>query len=133
MNMDLSKDRIRFLLIDSVHSKTDAKDLFANNLNNSELLNILIEFAVDDYSGDARMEAAYWISRFETILLKNVEKELLRIQEDELDSIACHILVALGRIKSKEGLKFLIEKRIEPEMYWESQALKYYYSDILEE
>ncbi|GFP78429.1 hypothetical protein [Clostridium fungisolvens] len=129
--MDLSKDRIRVLLIDSVHSKIDAKDFFEKNLNSGELLNILIEFAVDDYSGDARMEAAYWISRFETILLKNVEKDLLRIQEDELDSIACHILVALGKIKSKEGLKFLIEKRIEPEMYWESRALKYYFSDIL--
>lgn len=93
----------------------------------------MIEFAVDDYSGDARMEAAYWISRFDTILLKNVEKDLLRIQEDELDSIACHILVALGKIKSKEGLKFLIEKRIEPEMYWESQALKYYLSEMIEE
>ena len=131
--MDLSKDRIRGLLIDSVHSKIDAKDFFEKNLNNSKLLDVLIEFAVDDYSGDARMEAAYWISRFETILLKNVEKDLLKIQEDELDNIACHILVALGKIKSKEGLKFLIEKRIEPEMYWEAQALKYYLSEMIEE
>ncbi len=130
--MDLNKDSIRCLLIDSVHSKNDAKDFFARNLNNSELLNILVEIAVDDYSGDARMEAAYWISKFDTTLVKNIEKDLLSIQEDELDSIVCHILVALGRIKSKEGLKFLIEKRIEPEMYWESQALKHYFSDILE-
>lgn len=129
--MDLNKDNIRCLLIDSVYSKNDAKDFFAKNLNNSELLNILVEIAVDDYSGDARMEAAYWISKFDTILLKNIEKDLLSIQEDELDSIVCHILVALGRIKSKEGLKFLIEKRIEPEMYWESQALKHYFSDKL--
>lgn len=129
--MDLNKDNIRCLLIDSVYSKNDAKDFFAKNLNNSELLNILVEIAVDDYSGDARMEAAYWISKFDTILLKNIEKDLLSIQEDELDSIVCHILVALGRIKSKEGLKFLIEKRIEPEMYWESQALKHYFSDSL--
>ena len=131
--MDLNIDRIRGLLIDSVHSKIEAKDFFEENTNNSKLLNILIEFAVDDYSGDARMEAANWISRFDTILLKNVEKDLLRLQEDELDSIACHILVALGKIKSKEGLKYLIEKRIEPEMYWESQALKYYLSEIINE
>ncbi|MBK1812664.1 hypothetical protein JHL18_18755 [Clostridium sp. YIM B02505] len=131
--MDINKDIIRGLLIDSVHSKTEAKDFFTKNLNSSELLNMLVEVAIDDYSGDARMEAAYWISKFDTTLLKSIEKDLLRIQEDELDSIACHILVALGRIKSEEGLKFLIEKRIEPEMYWESQALKYYYSDILEE
>jgi hypothetical protein len=130
--MELNKDRIRGLLIDSVHSKTEAKDLFGKNLNNSGLLNILVEFAVDDYSGDARMAAAYWISKFDTTLLKSIEKDLLRIQEDELDSIACPILVALGRIKSKEGLEFLIEKRIEPEMYWESQALKHYFSYILE-
>lgn len=130
--MDLNKERIRDLLIDSVHSKTEAKDFFGKNLNNSELLNILVEFAADDYSGDARMEAAYWISKFDITLLESIENDLLRIQEDELDSIVCHILVALGRIKSKEGLKFLIERRIEPEMYWESQALKYYFSDILE-
>ncbi len=130
--MDLNKDRIRDLLIDSVHSKIEAKDFFVKNLNNSELLNILVEFAVDDYSGDARMEAAYWISKFDITLLESIENDLLRIQEDELDSIVCHILVALGRIKSKEGLKFLIERRIEPEMYWESQALKHYFSDILE-
>lgn len=131
--MDLGKDKIRCLLIDSLHSKTDAKEFFESNVNNSELLITLVEFAIDDYSRDARMEAAYWISKFETTLLKKVEKDLLRIQEDELDNVACHILVALGRIKSKEGLKFLIEKRIEPEMYWESQALKYYFENILEE
>lgn len=130
--MDLSKDRIRGLLIDSVHSKIAAKDFFEKNLNNSELLNVLIELTVDDYSGDAKMEAAYWISRFETKLLKSVEKDLLKIQEDELDSIACPILLALGKIKSKEGLKFLIEKRIEPEMYWEAQALKYFLSEMIE-
>ena len=130
--MDLNKDKIRCLLIDSVHSKIEAKDFFRINLSNSELLNILVEFAVDDYSGDARMEAAYWISKFDSTLLESIEKDLLRIQEDELGSIVCHILVALGRIKSKEGLKYSIEKRIEPEMYWESQALKYYFSDILE-
>lgn len=129
--MDLNKDRIRCLLIDSVHSKTDAKDFFEKNLNSSALLNILVEFAIEDYSGDARIEASYWISKFDIILLKNIEKDLLKIQNDELDSIAGHIIVALGRIKSKKGLKYLIEKRIEPEMYWESQALKYYFSDIL--
>lgn len=127
--MKFNKENIRELLIDSLHSDSYAKSFFKNNGNESELLNILLEFVIDDYSNDARMEASYWISNFDTTLLKNVEKELLDLQDDELDSIAYNISIALGRIKSKEGLKFLIEKRIAPEMYWEAEILKYYLSD----
>ena len=125
------KNTIRELLIDSVHSKNQAKDFFNSKLTNKELLDVLVEIAIDDYSGDARMEASYWSSKFEPELLKNIEGQLLKIQSDELDNIACHAFVALARIKSKDGLRYIIDKRIEPEMYWESEALKLYMEDFL--
>ncbi|HCC07588.1 MAG TPA: hypothetical protein DEP72_05455 [Clostridiales bacterium] len=126
------KDKIRELLIDSVHSKDDAKDFFTGNLESPKLLNTLVEIAIDDYSGDARMEASFWISKFETSLLKNIEEKLIKIQCDELDSIACHAFISLARIKSKDGLKYIIDKRIEPEMFWEAEALKIYFENFLE-
>jgi hypothetical protein len=123
-----NKDNIRNLLIDSVHSKTETKDFFKNRLKDEALLNILIEIAIDDYSGDARMEASYWISQFEVKLLNRVESSLLVLQKDELDSIACHSFIALAKINSKDGLDYIIENRIRPEMYWEAEALKIYLS-----
>ncbi|MCT8976981.1 hypothetical protein N4T77_10235 [Clostridium sp. CX1] len=126
-----NKDKIRELLINSVHGAKEVNEFFNINLSNEELLKILIEIASDDYSNDARMEACYWISNFDIELLKMIESDLLKIQEDELDSIACHILIALGKIKSKEGLKYLIEDRIQSNLYWEAQALKYHLRDII--
>ncbi|WP_238917994.1 hypothetical protein [Clostridium sp. YIM B02555] len=120
------KDTIRELLIDAIHYDLEARNYFEKNLNNRELLDLLVEFALDDYSSDASMGAAYWISKFSKELLYEIEDKLLKLQEYELDNIVLPILVALGRIKSKNGLKFLIEKRIEPRMGWEAKALKYY-------
>lgn len=125
--MKYTKESIRELLIEAIHSKNKAINHLNTNLNNEELLNTLVEIATDDYSNDARMEASFWISKFDKDLLKNIEQKLLIIQQEELDSIACHIFIALGKIKSKKGLEYLIEKRIKPDKYWEAEALKYYF------
>lgn len=123
----IDKDNLRELLIDALHSSEDANRYFEENLTNKRLLDILIEFADDDYSSDASMSAAYWISRFSNELLHGVEDKLLELQSNELDNIVVHILVALGKIKSKSGLKYLIENRIAPKLYWEAEALKHYF------
>lgn len=130
--MIVNKDNIRNLLIDSIHSNIEAEKFFERNVKNEKVLNLLVQCAIGDYSNDARMEAAYWISKFNKDILKTVENELLKIQKDELDSIACHVFLALGKIKSKEGLKYLIESRIKPTLYWEAQALKFYFENFLE-
>jgi len=121
----LDKDKIRELLIDDVHSDVDARRYFEQNLSNKELLDMLVDFAIDDYSSDASMTAAYWISRFSKELLYGIENRLLELQTNELDNIAVHILVALGKIKSKDGLKYLIEKRIAPRLGWEAEPDKF--------
>jgi hypothetical protein len=121
-----NKDDIHRMLIDSAHSKDDAKNFFRDNLNEYELLSILLDVAVEDDSNDARMEAAYWAKQFDVKLLSQFEGVLLQLQGDVLDSVACPAMVALGRIKSVEGLKSLISDRIAPELYWEAEALRYY-------
>jgi len=127
----MSKDNIRELLIESVHSDKMAVEYLKANLNNNYLLHMLKDIAIDDYSGDARMEASYWISQFNNDLLYEIEEDLLRIQQDELDSIACHAFVALGKIQSKRGLGYLIYNRIKPELHWEGTALEYYFKELL--
>ena len=130
-NLDINKDTIRNLLIKSVHSDKIAIEFFKANLNNKHLLQILKEIAIDDYSGDARMEASYYVSQFNNDLLYEIEKDLLILQKDELDSIACHAFIALAKIQSKEGLQYLIHNRIKPELHWEGTALEYYFKQLL--
>ncbi|HEX9062598.1 MAG TPA: hypothetical protein VF941_20695 [Clostridia bacterium] len=121
----LGTDEIRELLIADSGNDGTAKQFFANSIDSKHILNILLEIVKEDYSTDARINGAYWISQFNIELLKEVEDTLLVLQKQE-SFIVAHILVALGKIKSKEGLKYLIENIIKPEMYWVSEALKYY-------
>lgn len=54
------KDLIRDLLIDSTHSIQEANIFFQERLNDKALLDILVDFALDDYSSDASMTASYY-------------------------------------------------------------------------
>ncbi|WGU92395.1 hypothetical protein QJQ58_17610 [Paenibacillus dendritiformis] len=125
------KDLIRDLLIDSTHSIQEANTFFQERLNDKVLLDILVDFALDDYSSDASMTASYWISNFTENLLLTIEDKLLILQEYELDSISVHAWIALGKIKSKKGLIYLIEKRISPKLSWEAEALKHHLNEYL--
>lgn len=127
------KDLIRDLLIDSTHSIQEANIFFQERLNDKALLDILVDFALDDYSSDASMTASYWISNFTENLLLTIEDKLLILQEYELDNISVHAWIALGKIKSKKGLIYLIEKRISPKLSWEAEALKHHLNEYLNE
>ncbi|MFD3269978.1 hypothetical protein ACE3MS_07520 [Paenibacillus dendritiformis] len=127
------KDLIRDLLIDSTHSIQEANTFFQERLNDKALLDILVDFALDDYSSDASMTASYWISNFTENLLLTIEDKLLILQEYELDNISVHAWIALGKIKSKKGLIYLIEKRISPKLSWEAEALKHHLNEYLNE
>lgn len=125
--MSFDKDEIRELLIKSAHSNEDSKFFLKNNLSDDGLLCLILDIAADDDSNDARMEAAYWIKQFDVKMLSKHEAMILELQKDELDSVACPAMIALGRIKSKKGLEYLISDRIAPELYWEAEALKLYF------
>ncbi|BFH16753.1 hypothetical protein WJ0W_005092 [Paenibacillus melissococcoides] len=127
------KDLIRDLLTDSTHSIQEANIFFQERLNDKALLDILVDFALDDYSSDASMTASYWISNFTENLLLTIEDKLLILQEYELDNISVHAWIALGKIKSKKGLIYLIEKRISPKLSWEAEALKHHLKEYLNE
>ncbi|MDQ0178386.1 hypothetical protein [Bacillus chungangensis] len=125
------KDTIRDLLIDSTHSIHEANIFFEERLHDKALLDILIDIALDDYSSDASMTASYWISKFTENVLVQIEDKLLILQENELDNNSVHAWIALGRIKSKKGLLYLIEKRISSKLSWEAEALKHHLKDYL--
>lgn len=126
MNSDYNKDLIRELLIDCMHSDNKAENFFIESLNNLELLNILIGIVSDDYSEDAQISASFWISKFDKELLSKIEPELLMLQKCEYICIAGPIMVALGKINSKEGLKYLLDEVIGKTMKWEVEAIKEY-------
>ncbi|EPY12848.1 hypothetical protein [Paenibacillus alvei] len=127
------KDLIRDLLIDSTHSIQEANTFFQERLNDKALLDILVDVALDDYSSDASMTASYWISNFTENLLLTIEEKLLILQDYELDNISVHAWISLGKIKSKKGLIYLIEKRISPKLSWEAEALKHHLNECLKD
>ncbi|MEK4063898.1 MULTISPECIES: hypothetical protein [Paenibacillus] len=43
------------------------------------LLDVLVEFALDDYSMGASITASYWISQFTEDLLRGIEDDLLAL------------------------------------------------------
>ena len=101
------------LLIKAVHSDNDAIEFFLSNLGNENLFE--------------RMEAAYFISKYEERIIQSAEKRLLILMDDEWNSVAVHIMIALSRIKSASALNKIINNRIKPHLYWEAVALENYF------
>lgn len=126
--MNINRIIVKEHLIGTLHKNTrsTSKEYFQNYLNDRNMLDILFDLLENDESGDVRIGAAYWISKFDTELLKLNEIKLLSLMTDELDNIACHIFMALAKIKSKKGMLYLINSKIEPDMCWEAQVLKDY-------
>ena len=123
----LTIETVEKLLIDAIHSNKIAREYFNNNLKNKDLFDILLKILAESESGDARMGASYRISQFDSSLLFPVESTLLIHMDDEWDSVAVHMMVALAKIKSKVGLCKIVENRIEPELAWEAECLKIYF------
>lgn len=120
---------IEDLLIRAVHSDNDAKQFFQNNLSNECILEKILAIVEKSESGDARMKGAYWISQFEEDFLKRVESQLLKLMDDEWDSVAVHIMLALSKIKSKQALEKILDNRVKPVLYWEAMAIKNYFAE----
>ena len=93
-------DTVRELLILACHSSPAARRFFEERLGSGELLGVLLGLAVEDYSGDAQMTAAYWVSRFPPASLAPHAAELAAVAANEWDSVAVHgrrALAALGQ------------------------------------
>ena len=126
--MNINRIMVMEHLIGTLHknTKSTSEKYFQNYLNDRNMINILFDLLENEESGDVRIGAAYWISKFDTELLKLNEIKLLSLMADELDNISCHIFMSLAKIKSKKGMLYLITSKIEPDMYWEAQVLKEY-------
>lgn len=122
----MTADELEDMLIRSVHSDKAADQFFSEHTSSAELLSQLLNIVEESESGDARMQGAYWISKFEETLLAAAEEKLLVLMDCEWDSVAVHIMIALSRIKSGAALTKIIDHRIRPHLYWESVALHNY-------
>lgn len=102
---------IRELLIDSCHSVPKAEEFFAKRLSDPELLATLMEITVDagGHLGDARMQAAYFVSQFPASMLIRHEAALVDLLP-RADGYGGHIAVALGKTRSPRGRQLLIQK-----------------------
>lgn len=121
------------ILIEAVHSNENATKFMMDNLDDLEIFNVLLNIVKTSESGDARMEGAYYLSKCDEKLLNSVEKDLLNLVDDEWDSVAVHIMIALSRIKSRKGLKKIIQNRIKPVLAWEAKALEIYFQGEIDE
>lgn len=126
--MNINRIIVMEHLIETLHknTKSTSEKYFQNYLNDENMINTLFDLLENEESGDVRIGAAYWISKFDTELLKLNEIKLLSLMTDKLDNISCHIFMSLAKIKSKKGMLYLITSKIEPDMYWEAQVLKDY-------
>ena len=124
---------IEELLIKSVHSNKEAEAFFLTNLQNEELFYVILEIVEKSTFGDARMEGAYYLSKYDENILKQEEGRLLLLLDDELDSVAVHIMIALSRMGSLRGLEKIIKNRIKPILEWEAQALENYVQGVFNE
>lgn len=115
------------ILIEAAHSNENASQFMLNHLNNADVFNVLLSIVENSESGDARMEGAYYLSKCDVKLLSSVEDNLLNLVDDEWDSVAVHIMIALSRMKSQRGLKKIIQNRIKPNLAWEAKALENYF------
>ena len=125
--------KIEEMLIKSVHSDEKAEKSFFKNLHNDKVFYTILEIVENSDSGDARMEGAYYISRYDENILKKEESRLLLLMDDEWDSVAVHIMIALSRVRSVKALKKIIQDRIRPILEWEAQALENYIQGVADE
>lgn len=129
----MSISEIESMLIKSVHSDKNAEEFFVSNICNEKIFYYLLEVVENSDSGDARMEGAYYLSTFDENLLMKEESRLLYLMDDEWDSVAVHIMIALSRIKSTKALVKIIKNRIRPTLGWEAQALENYILGVVNE
>lgn len=117
---------IEDLLIRSVHSDQDAKKYFEDNTSNEVLFAKMLDIVEESESGDARMEGAYWLSQCDNVLIKQYEGRMLKLMDEEWDSIAVHIMMALSKIRSREAFVKIIHERIQTQSQWDIKALMNY-------
>lgn len=117
---------IEDLLIRSVHSDKEARDFFVENKSDEDIFLKILDIIEVSESGDARMEGAYWISQYSSNLISQYEERVLKLMDEEWDSVVVHIMMALSKIKSKKAFIKIINERIKTRSQWEIKALMNY-------
>lgn len=124
---------IRRLLFDAARALPEARAYFEARAEDAGLLKTLFEIALDDSAATVRLQACYYLAQFPEQLLRDYEDALLRLQAEEWESLAEHAIVALAKLRSKQGLMFLIEKRLAPKLPWETRILRSHLQDMLKD
>jgi hypothetical protein len=129
----MDSNEIRRLLFDAIRTLPEAQAYFEGRSADEELLKTLFEIALADPADAIRLQAGYYIARFPGEMLRDYETDLLRLQEEQWESLSEHAMVALAKFRSKQGLLFLIEKRLAPTLPWETKLLRSHLQDLIED
>ncbi|MBK9131198.1 MAG: hypothetical protein IPM20_06105 [Gammaproteobacteria bacterium] len=128
--VEIDKDKVRRLLLDSMRALPEAQSYFEQHLDNTDMLLSLIEIALEDEPDSIRLQASNRISQFSGDLLRDYEDSLLQLQSEKWESISDGATVALAKIRSMKGLQYFIENRIEPTLSWEARMLRNFLGDF---
>ena len=90
---------IRQLLVFTCASSPLASGFFVERCRDTALLDMLLDIAVEDYSGDAQMAASHWVSQYPTELLAEHVSVLETIAACEVDSVAGPAREALEAVR----------------------------------
>jgi len=131
MPLKIDKDKIRRLLLDAMRGLPEAQAFFEQHLDDAQILLTLFEIALEDDSESIRLQACNCISQCSGDLLRDYEDNLLKLQSEKWESISDAATVALAKIRSRQGLKYLIDNRIAPNLSWEARMLRSYLEDFL--
>lgn len=118
-------------LISSVFLSKKDHNFFLNNLNNEqlflELTDLLADREYNRYSDDSKTIAANYISQFDTNIITKYEDKLLYLLNniEGIDLIKDPIYLALSRIKSKAGLKSIVNQSYKISCF--ESCLSYYF------
>ena len=129
----LDIETVRKQLFDAVRNYPEAQQFFADNMENAEVLTYLFDISLGDFPDSVRMHSCMLLSKYPAEMLADYEEDLLDLQNEEWEWVSDHAVTALSKIKSRRGLKHLVEQRIVPKLKLEGEALSAHLADMLEE
>lgn len=129
----LDIETVRKQLFDAVRNYPEAQQYFAENMGNPEVLSYLFDISLGDFPDSIRMQSCMLLSKYPAEMLSDYEEDLLDLQNEEWEWVSDHAVTALSKIKSRRGLKHLVEQRIVPKLKLEGEALSAHLADILED
>ncbi|PCH64924.1 MAG: hypothetical protein COC09_00140 [Gammaproteobacteria bacterium] len=124
-------ETVRKQLFDAVRNSPEAQQYFSEHRQDSAVLARLFDISLGDFPDSVRMKSCAYIAEYSAEMLQDYEEDLLDLQNEDWEWVSDNAIVALAKIKSPRGLKFLVEQRIVPKLKLEGEALSNHLAEIL--